>query len=506
MRIALRIEADRVRRWHLRLADRLGVPGVDVAVVAAPPVPPPVGLDGLFVMERRLLRGGRPGGGDVADASAVAARLVPGGTFDMVVDLSARPALAPGASTLVVRYDGGFGDDAALAALLAGAVPVVEIAEAASGVVLERLHASTEMAVGVSGALDAVGARITTALVALTAAWRSGRARPEPPAIPAAPRGAPRPPGRILARELASTATRAVYRLLCEAPHWRVGWRHVDGNGVLARGDLSGPGWSVLPDPGGHFYADPFPAFEGGQGAIFFEDLDHRTGKGVVSVVRMGERGPVSVAETVLEQPTHLSYPFLLHWDGALHMVPESSAAGDVALWRCTRFPDRWERVATLISGAALADATLFEHAGRWWMTSVAFDGEGGYSDTLVIHHAPSPLGPWRPIEAEPVLIDRATARPAGAVVRVGDRLFRPVQDCSLGYGKALAITEITRLDEGGFAQTVVSRIAPGGRWPGHKLHTLNRLGRLEVIDGSVPRPRGAPFRALAERRWRPPA
>ncbi len=186
-------------------------------------------------------------------------------------------------------------------------------------------------------------------------------------------------------------------------------------------------------------------------------------------------------------------------------MIPESSAAGDVALWRCTRFPHGWERVATLLTGEALADATVFRHAGRWWMTAVAYDGAGGYSDVLHLYHAPALTGPWTAHPGNPVLIDRATARPAGHVVAAGGRLLRPVQDCSHGYGMALAVAEVLRLDEEAFEQRIVARVAPGGRWPGHKLHTLNRAGSLEVIDGSVIRPRTAPLRALAERRTRPP-
>ncbi len=103
------------------------------------------------------------------------------------------------------------------------------------------------------------------------------------------------------------------------------------------------------------------------------------------------------------------------------------------------------------------------------------------------------------------MLIDRASARPAGHVVTVGGRLLRSVQDCSHGYGMALSIAEIVRLDEEAFEQRIVAHVAPGGRWPGRKLHTLNRRGTLEVIDGSVIRPRTALLRGLAERRTRPP-
>jgi hypothetical protein len=69
-------------------------------------------------------------------------------------------------------------------------------------------------------------------------------------------------------------------------------------------------------------------------------------------------------------------------------------------------------------------------------------------------------------------------------------RLLRPAQDNRTGYGASLLLTEVTRLDEGGFEQQVLAPLTAGPRWPGRRLHTLNRAGRLEVVDGSAMSPR----------------
>jgi len=41
-------------------------------------------------------------------------------------------------------------------------------------------------------------------------------------------------------------------------------------------------------------------------------------------------------------------------------------------------------------------------------------------------------------------------------------------------------------LDDEGFAQQVETLLRPGPLWPGRRLHTLNRAGVLECIDGSA--------------------
>ena len=178
-------------------------------------------------------------------------------------------------------------------------------------------------------------------------------------------------------------------------------------------------------------------------------------------------------------------------------MVPESSSAGTVDLYRARAFPGGWVKEATLLSGIVASDATLLERAGRWWLFATVRDaepgaplGSGSFSDALHLWSAPDFRGPFTPHPANPVLIDPATARPAGRIVERGGRLIRPVQDCARGYGRALVLARIDRLDTEGYAQSVVGRIEAGAAWPGSRLHTLNAGGGIECIDGSGRAPR----------------
>ncbi len=78
-----------------------------------------------------------------------------------------------------------------------------------------------------------------------------------------------------------------------------------------------------------------------------------------------------------------------------------------------------------------------------------------------------------------------ASARPAGPIVLRDGALIRPVQDCRGGYGAALGLARILRLDEDGYAQRVEARLAAGPDWPGSRLHMYSAAGGLEFIDGS---------------------
>ena len=158
---------------------------------------------------------------------------------------------------------------------------------------------------------------------------------------------------RFAAKSLARAAARKLYGLCYNAPHWRVGWRHVDGPDVIDLRAHPPSGWRDLPDDRSRFYADPFPIEHDGRTFVFVEDFVHALGYGVISAVEFGADGPLGAPRPVLDIGTHLSYPFVFARDGAVFMIPETVATDTLDLYRAVSFPDRWEKEATLLSGIA---------------------------------------------------------------------------------------------------------------------------------------------------------
>lgn len=495
MIIEFRCEREHARRWMSR--DTLLIDGREIPVQiawTATAEPRPTGLDTLFELERVVLHKGKHSG---ASRLHVVPESTQGrtGTADVIVDFTNGARDPNSSAKLYLRplFNGVSGENAALAAILAGDLPVIDIVNEVDGSLVDSGHPSGEIAAGLSGALETVMARTLT----MVAAILSGRPRIVPQLARSTANGAGRRHVAYVARGLAVSIAKEIYRLCCYAPHWHIGWRFNDGAGIWQTGDLSGPRWNVLGDPGNHFYADPFPVTWQGRTFVFFEDLDHRIGKGIISAIEFNDAGPAGKAVPVLEEPWHLSYPFLIEDGGELWMIPESSTHGDVALYKCVRFPDKWERHATLLSGLELADVTITQHNGLHYLFGAWRDGTGGYSDSLAIYYAEHLLGPWVPHASNPVLIDRASTRPAGNLITMNGRLWRPVQNCTDGYGAALGLAEVVELSPTTFKQIVRHTLKPGPLWPGRKLHTLNRCGRLEVIDGSRVQPK---MRALASK------
>ena len=502
MKIDLRVDRGSLRRWHLELAERLAKrAGVQVGFrLEAGARVGPKSAELLFQIETLLFGLGRGGPSERIAPEALRC-YAGGGEPDLIIDF-ARAPLGENARVWRVECDGANLEQGLLAAALGGRSPTVRVIGPRAPLAVarpggEHLHL---VKLTFEEMLERVATLIDAAL--------DGAALAVPPSTPD---DAPAPledalaSRRWLARAVKCGRHRAVhsvYRSLCHAPHWRVGWRR--GESLAAEG--LGEGWTNLPDDGRRFYADPFPIVWRERTFLFVEEFEHRRGKGVISAVEFGPQGPLGSPQPVLERPVHLSYPFVFERDGEVWMIPESGVAGTVDLYRALDFPGSWKLETTLVSGVVASDATLAEWGGRWWMFATVRDG-GAFSDTLWLWSAPDFRGPWKAHPRNPVLIDIASARPAGRMFARGGALYRPVQDCRGGYGAALGFARVDRLDEGGFAQTLETVVRPGSDWPGRRLHTYNAAGGFEFIDGSALALRwaalGRSFQVARRRDWR---
>ncbi|MBZ9763163.1 formyl transferase [Mesorhizobium sp. CA8] len=492
MRLTLRLNGDRVRAFHVALAERLSrLPGVELAVDSRPaPGGVPRSAEALFQLETLIHRLPADGTAKRVPLSTLASHARPSGPADLTIDLVG-DVEPQGRRVWRLAYDGVCGEEALLALILAGRTPRVRLEQ--NGATVSEGRLGTEYHGIALASFQDMLARTASLIVAAV----NGAARSPLPVLPEPLSEAPAPAlpsaTKIGVRAAKATARRIVqqiYHLCYNAPHWRVGWRKTGGRDLYELRAHPQSGWRDLPDDGSRFYADPFPVLYRGQVTLFVEDYIHRTGKAILSAVAFGPSGPVGTPKPVLELPYHLSYPFVFERDGEIWMVPESSANRTVDLYRATAFPGGWVKEATLLSDIIASDATLTEHSGRWWMFATVRDGGGAFSDQLHLWSAPDFRGPWTPHPKNPLLIDIASARPAGRMVGRNGQLLRPVQDCRRSYGAALGIARVTQLDESGFEQVVETILNPSAGWAGRKLHTLNEAGGLEFIDGSAMAPR----------------
>ena len=237
-----------------------------------------------------------------------------------------------------------------------------------------------------------------------------------------------------------------------------------------------------LMPPEGRFYADPFVIRKDESCYIFFEDFDYATRKARISLVETDNCVNFSKPRVVLEQPYHLSYPYVFGHEGRYYCAPEQYQSGEVALYEAKNFPEGWVKRTVLVSDFPGVDPTLFHHDDRWWLFLTRQDADPW--SNLYVFYSDHLLGSWKAHAQNPVKHSRLKARPGGCPFVVDGALLRPVQNCSRTYGGSLMLCRITSLSEDRFAEEVVAELEPKAEWPySAGMHTISAAGDVTVID-----------------------
>lgn len=254
------------------------------------------------------------------------------------------------------------------------------------------------------------------------------------------------------------------------------------GESITDPAQLNLTGFNEIPlPPGVESMADPFLWEAGGRQYLLFEEVAAGQTRGRLGCVEVFENGSCSEMKIILDQPYHLSYPCIVPCNGDMFLLPETSKANRVELYRFASFPWKVELVSWPIDGVALADTTPILVEGRWYFFTTTIEP---FMETLLFSAARLD-GPWSLHPSNPASTSVKNSRSAGQLFWRKGRLFRPTQDCSVRYGYAITVNEVTKLTPDEFEEHPVSYLPPS--WKPRLLgtHTWNESSISQVLDGS---------------------
>lgn len=244
------------------------------------------------------------------------------------------------------------------------------------------------------------------------------------------------------------------------------------------------------------FFADPFIlSVDENTISVLVEDYPYYDKRGMISLLTIDRKDYTLMnRQEVLKKPFHMSYPFIQrNLDGSVKWIaPEASMSG--CLYRYTIDAETNMLVnPEILMSEPLLDSTIVQYKGKYWL----FCTKRGDSsnESLYIYYSDKPEGDWIPHKANPVVIDTASARPAGAIVEINGCLYRVIQNCANHYGESVRVSKIEILTETVFKESFVKDIRAQRDRFSHSFHTLNGLGDLCVVDGLCRE--FAPFRRL---------
>lgn len=236
------------------------------------------------------------------------------------------------------------------------------------------------------------------------------------------------------------------------------------------------------------FVADPFMVYEKGTWYMFFEVMNEDTKQGDIAFASSDDGLNWTYQQIVLDEPFHLSYPYVFKWQSEYYMVPETKRANSIRLYKAVDFPSQWSFVETLIDGVGYVDPSIFCFDGRWWMFTAS-----GKNDILHLHYADELTGPWTEHPRSPVIEgDPNKARPGGRVLVFDGRIIRYAQDDYPDYGNQVGAFEITNLTTTSYEEKQIRKnlmIKPNGvGWNKRGMHIdahqLSEQEWIAVVDG----------------------
>lgn len=267
---------------------------------------------------------------------------------------------------------------------------------------------------------------------------------------------------------------------------WRCGYVEVPIERIVAEGRLSGPVHWLDEEPDFCFLADPF-GWRGDEGRLhlFVEHYDYRFRHGTIETLIFDPAMKLLERRPCLAEPWHLSYPQIFAGEGAVWMLPEAHRSGGLTLYRDHGGLADWRPECRIELDCVPVDATILRRNDRWWLFYSPADTKLSKISRLHVASAERLTGPWTPHPANPVRVDRASSRPGGSAVEIGERILLPVQDCTNSYGGAIRPLWIDRLDQGGFeasTEEMLSFPASAGLYC-EGMHTLSACGDISFFD-----------------------
>lgn len=277
-----------------------------------------------------------------------------------------------------------------------------------------------------------------------------------------------------------------------QVEHWQIAVRVAPPGGNEPRlainpstGEVDLTGFRFISSPRGRVYADPFLFWHQGEAYVFFEEDSYDHTPAVISVARL-VGGEMSDPQVCLNTGSHLSYPQVFSHEGEIYMVPESSEAHEVALYRAVQFPLHWEKLHVLHHGSVV-DTTIWHENGVWYLFATLVVPRSSAA-SLHLFTATDLSGPWVPHPNNPLSYDVRNARGAGPLFRRDGILYRPSQDCSGTYGRAIEFNVVDVLTREDYAERRGLEITPADVPPlrgavATGIHTYHEAGGIEVID-----------------------
>jgi hypothetical protein len=268
--------------------------------------------------------------------------------------------------------------------------------------------------------------------------------------------------------------------LLHRRDRWSVSFIKKDWNATSLRKGKE------IKNPKNRFFADPFIVTRDGRTVCFVEDYSYKTKIGSISAIEIFDKGRYKILDYVIKEPFHISFPYLFEYKDELYVVPETSEAKSIRLYKCIEFPMKWEYQKDLFRDINATDTMIFYHNNLWWMMFSLSNTGKNYNSQLVAYYTKSdPInGEWTPHKQNPLINDSSISRNGGVMGLGSGKIVRGRQKQGFNiYGASLTLAKIIELTPSSFREKEICQIEPNFYHNIRGCHHFHSNGEYSVYD-----------------------
>ena len=206
--------------------------------------------------------------------------------------------------------------------------------------------------------------------------------------------------------------------------------------------------------------ADPFLFIHDDILYLFYEHKTFRS-HGVIMMSATRDLEEWSQPVKVLEEPFHLSYPWVFEDNGHIYMVPETGEDKSIRLYEadCNDLTS-FHLVKKLMEETeadkftmSFADTSIYKKEDIYYLhTTVGDSGE----NQLRLYYSKNLLGPYEEHGQSPIITSDKIGRNAGCLFECEGKLVRPAQDCVNGYGNNVHLLQIEKMTTEEYKETLI--------------------------------------------------
>lgn len=257
------------------------------------------------------------------------------------------------------------------------------------------------------------------------------------------------------------------------AESWNIAYRFCAQGTILT--DKKTP-FHIIKNSWRYWAADPMVFEHCGNIFIFAELYDYVLRRGIIGYTQFNRNG-FSSWKPIIREVFHMSYPFIFGYDGDIYMLPETSAAGQLRVYRAVHFPDKWELDCIVKDNVQWVDTTIVPSVnGEFVGFTQSLDGKE-YKIRLD--------SSFHLLDCNELENNSNYYRNGGPIFYYESGQVRVTQDCKEDYGQALFFRSyIGNLDE----EISAERVEPTELCFSESLlldgmHTYSATNSIEVID-----------------------